>query len=80
MKRMYARERTRRKWGARRFAWCMETKKSARLPCIVRQSGPIVCLLWSANEAESFTGQGCEKRNAPSGPCKGRLRGFRPNR
>ena len=37
MKRMYARERTRRKWAAGRFAWCMETKKSARLPCIVRQ-------------------------------------------
>ena len=26
MKRMYARERTRRKWAAGRFAWCMETK------------------------------------------------------
>lgn len=61
MKRMYARERTRRKWAAGRFAWCMETKKSARLPCIVRQRGPIVCILWSANETEVFTGRSCEK-------------------
>ena len=80
MKRMYARERTRRKWAAGRFAWCMETKKSARLPCIVRQRGPIVCILWSANETEAFTGRSCEKGSKPSRPCKGRLRGFRPNR
>ncbi len=56
MKRMYARERTRRKGAAGRFTWCIKTKKTARLPCIVRQRGPIACILWSANEAEAFTG------------------------